>query len=117
MTIGNNQFMPARPPTHRPSKVPHTPPAPRHSASKRGYGRDWQALRLSHLAQHPLCVPCLDRNVTREATEVDHTTPHKGDRTLLMDPNNLTSMCKACHSRKTVAEDGGFGRVVGGTPA
>jgi 5-methylcytosine-specific restriction protein A len=58
-------------------------------------------------------VPCSAAGVTTEASEVDHTTPHRGDHALLMDPDNLTSMCKACHSRKTVAEDGGFGRPVG----
>lgn len=100
--------MPQRPKVHRPAR-PDQSVAPRLSAHARGYGRDWQALRLSHLAQHPLCVPCSAAGLTTEATEVDHATPHRGDRDLLMDPGNLTSMCKPCHSKKTVREDGGFG--------
>ena len=36
--------------------------------------------------------------------------PHKGDRSLLYDERNLQALCHECHSRKTVTEDGGFGR-------
>lgn len=107
--------MPVRPLAYRPPAAKPARTEKRESACKRGYGRDWQRLRLSHLADHPLCVPCGENGLTVEATEVDHRTPHKGDRALLMDPDNLTSMCKACHSRKTATEDGGFGRAVGGT--
>lgn len=83
---------------------------PRQSAHRRGYDRAWQHLRLSHLAKHPLCVACATQGLTVEATEVDHVTPHCGDRHLLYDPKNLQSLCKPCHSAKTVREDGGFGR-------
>ena len=43
------------------------------------------------------------------ATDVDHIVPHRGDARLLYDENNLQSLCKSCHSRKTATEDGGFG--------
>ena len=43
------------------------------------------------------------------ATVVDHRTPHNGDEALLYDWDNLQSMTKACHDRKTAARDGGFG--------
>ena len=102
--------MPLRPPVHRPAGLTPTVRAPRLSPSKRGYGRDWAALRLSHLARHPLCVHCLPAGLTVEATEVDHITPHAGDRKKLFDPKNLQSLCKPCHSRKTVTTDGGLGR-------
>ncbi len=88
--------------------------APRLSASKRGYGRDWQALRLTHLAEHPLCVTCLPLGEIVEATEVDHITPHEGDQKKLFDKRNLQSLCKPCHSRKTVTTDGGLGRARAG---
>lgn len=104
--------MPSRPPTHRPLGANVRPAAPpRASASARGYGRPWQALRLSHLALHPLCRTCSDAGRIVEATEVDHAIPHGGDRRLLMDRSNLVSLCKPCHSRKTVAEDGGLGNA------
>lgn len=82
----------------------------RPSASERGYDRDWQALRAAHLRDHPLCEPhgrqgrvCADRLV------VDHKIPHRGDRRLLLDPDNLETMCKPLHDAKTAREDGGFG--------
>jgi 5-methylcytosine-specific restriction enzyme A len=46
------------------------------------------------------------------ATVADHITPHKGDPVLFWDPDNLQSLCAACHGRKTATEDGGFGRPV-----
>lgn len=100
--------MPSRPPTHRPAGLQPGVSARRPSASARGYGRAWQALRLSHLSRHPLCGPCADRGLVVEAAEVDHVTPHRGDRRLLMDPANLMGMCKPCHSRKTATRDGGL---------
>jgi 5-methylcytosine-specific restriction endonuclease McrA len=38
--------------------------------------------------------------------EVDHVNGDAWD----MSPENLAATCKACHSRKTVAQDGGLGR-------
>lgn len=102
--------MPSKPPTHRPAGLSHVVRAPRLSPSKRGYGRAWEALRAAHLAKHPLCVHCLPLDLTVEATEVDHITPHGGDRRKLFDRKNLQSLCKPCHSRKTVTIDGGLGR-------
>lgn len=95
--------------------TPRPKPDGRLSACKRGYGRDWQALRLSHLADNPLCVACEAKGITTEATEVDHITPHKGDHELRMDPTNLQALCSSCHGRKTATQDGGFGRAVGVT--
>jgi 5-methylcytosine-specific restriction protein A len=107
--------VPRRPTTRRPGSV--RPADDRPSASARGYDRRWRQLRTSHLADHPLCVPCSERQLVVQATEVDHRTPHRGDRSLLMDPGNLVSMCKPCHSAKTVREDGGLGRApTGGGP-
>jgi len=40
------------------------------------------------------------------ATVVDHIEPHKGDEELFYDINNLQSLCKSCHDRKTAKEDG-----------
>lgn len=104
--------MPTRPTAYRPASTARPKPGRRPSACARGYDRRWQKLRLSHLAEHPLCVPCLSAGRTTEATEVDHRIPHKGDHSLLFDADNLTSMCKACHGRKTATEDGGFGHPV-----
>ena len=40
------------------------------------------------------------------AIEVDHIQPHKGDSELFYDAANLASLCKICHSRKTMNENG-----------
>lgn len=41
---------------------------------------------------------------------VDHKVPHHGDDQLKYDESNLQAMHASCHSKKTVACDGGFGR-------
>lgn len=42
------------------------------------------------------------------ATEVDHVTAIEAGGS--NDTENLRSLCKPCHSRKTVATDGGLGQ-------
>ena len=74
----------------------------RPSACKRGYGRKWQRLRKMKLARRPMCECC-----GSPANEVDHIVALSRGGTNAMD--NLQSLCRSCHSRKTVAEDGGFG--------
>lgn len=48
------------------------------------------------------------------ATDLDHIQPHKGDAALFWDPENWQALCASCHSRKTAAEDGGFGNAGSG---
>ena len=52
-------------------------------------------------------------NVLRPAPSevVDHRIPHKGDRVLFYDADNLQALCKPLHDSKTAREDGGFGRA------
>lgn len=71
----------------------------------------WSRLRGRQLRAQPLCAECRKQGKMTIATEVDHIIPHKGDKTLFFDANNLQSMCKSCHSQKTAREDGGWGRV------
>jgi 5-methylcytosine-specific restriction protein A len=80
-------------------------PADRPSPSRRGYGRNWQRVRLAVLSEEPLCRDCKAAGRIVEATEVDHVD---GDVSNL-DRANLVPKCKPCHSRKTVAQDGGLG--------
>ena len=79
------------------------------TSADRGYDYRWRKLRNRFIAQHPHCAECLKRGVITMATDVDHIIPHRGDARLLYDENNLQSLCKSCHSRKTATEDGGFG--------
>jgi 5-methylcytosine-specific restriction protein A len=97
-----------------------TGPAPLTSASwtddrrgtrqERGYGSDWDKLRLrildrdQHLCQ---CQHCKASGILRPATHVDHTICKAVWRILngslrgADDPSNLKSMHKRCHERKT----------------
>lgn len=84
------------------------------NSSERGYGYRWQKLRNRFIAQHPYCEECMKQGKITLATDVDHIVPHRGDPALLYDETNLQSLCKACHSRKTAREDGGFGNPTDG---
>jgi len=77
---------------------------------QRGYGYRWRKVRALYLKSNPLCVRCLDAGRTTAATVVDHIRAHQGDEALMWDDTNYQSLCKRCHDRKTVIEDGGFGR-------
>jgi 5-methylcytosine-specific restriction protein A len=76
----------------------------RGSSASRGYGARWRKLRAWHLLHNPVCRQC-----GQPASEVHHIVAiAKGGEVL--DPNNLASLCKSCHSRLTAQSDGGFGR-------
>lgn len=82
----------------------------RGSAAERGYDHKWRQARKIFLNQHPLCAECGRDGKLGEATEVDHIIPHRGDKYLFWDRMNWQGLCKSHQSRKTVKEDGGFGR-------
>lgn len=115
------------PPAPKPVKLsPYRAPDLRPSAHRRGYTSTWQRARLGFLSANPLCVHCRADGQLVEATVVDHRIPHKGSHDLFWDRSNWQPLCATCHGRKTVAEDGGFGRpvksqteitVVAGAPA
>lgn len=79
----------------------------RGTAAERGYDSDWRAVRAAHLAAHPWCFTGTCR---QRAVEVDHVVSVRVAPHRRLDPTNLRSHCKSCHSKKTVREDGGFGR-------
>jgi hypothetical protein len=77
-------------------------PAPRHhqrgSAALALYRtREWQDLRRDQLEKQPLCEECLKTGRTTPATIAHHEKPHRNDRELFFDPDNLASSCKPCH--------------------
>jgi 5-methylcytosine-specific restriction protein A len=69
----------------------------RPTARQRGYDSRWQKLRLHHLKHFPLCKSC-----GRAGQEVDHILPLRKGGT--HHPSNLQTLCKSCHSRKTMKE-------------
>jgi len=85
----------------------------RGSAHQRGYGAKWRKTAAGWLREHPLCCLCEQAGRVEAATDVDHIVPHRGDMGLFWDPTNWQSLCHRCHSRKTAAEDGGFGNRPG----
>ena len=69
----------------------------------------WRKLREYWLSRNPLCAECKRNGEIVKADVVDHINPHKGDWEAFIDNENLQSLCKQCHDRKTAKEDGGFG--------
>ena len=90
------------------------------SASKAGYGRDWQRFRDWFASVvPPVCGAKLNGNdtefscgksfVSREM-HLDHLIPFDSiDDPLRLDADNVVWRCRSCHSRKTATNDGGFG--------
>jgi len=60
------------------------------------------------LTGQPLCQDCGARDRVTAATEVHHVVAIKAGGTHSRD--NLRSLCKPCHSKRT-AREGGFGRI------
>lgn len=58
----------------------------------------WRKVAKNHLANSPLCIPCLRAHRDTPATIVHHKKEHKGDPALFWDPDNFESVCASCHS-------------------
>ncbi len=70
----------------------------------------WRKLRDSYLKLHPLCENCLKEGKVVPAEDVHHKRSpfQKGEInwTLLMEPENLQSLCKECHGKEHAKEQG-----------
>ncbi len=64
----------------------------------------WERLRGDQLLREPWCAECAKRGERVRATVADHIVPHRGDMKCFTDPDNLQSLCKRCHDRKTWLE-------------
>ena len=72
------------------------------------YGtKAWRYARLEKLSASPVCEWC-----GSVADQVDHVKPVSAGGAPF-DQGNLQSLCQSCHSRKTTAEDRGFGNKRG----
>lgn len=58
----------------------------------------WQSVRRQYREEHPLCEACLRDGIITAATLVHHKIEiaDGGDP---FDPENLESLCQACHNR------------------
>ncbi len=68
----------------------------RGTAYDRGYDRQWEKVRMMHLRRNPLCADC-----GRAAEEVHHAVRLRCDKGKRLTMDNLTSLCKSCHSKRT----------------
>ena len=70
----------------------------------------WRKLRNSYLKLHPLCENCLKEGKVVPAEDVHHKRSpfQKGEInwTLLMEVENLQSLCKECHGKEHAKEQG-----------
>ena len=82
----------------------HTPTHVRDPRIKRLYNsKRWATIRARQLAKFPLCSSCEKDGDVVLATEVDHIYPHGGDP-IRFYAGPFQSLCKQCHSRKTMIE-------------
>lgn len=100
--------MPTRPQQHRPRPTTAGVHSPRRRTAARGYGKAWQRVSARVRRDRPVCEDC----GVAWSECVDHVVPLARGGTHAA--GNLRALCWACHSRKTVACDGGFGRPGGG---
>ncbi len=63
----------------------------------------WRNLRRQKLRQMPLCEICYAEGRIEKAVMVDHKIEIK-DGGAALDIENLTSICHACHNKKTARE-------------
>lgn len=89
-------------PKHKPQRAARRASAEYH---------DWYSLpiwvddlRPGQLLREPWCRECAKRGIRTRATVVDHVDPHQGDWAKFIDRDNLQSLCKRCHDRKTAKE-------------
>jgi 5-methylcytosine-specific restriction protein A len=75
-------------------------------AQRKYHGANWKRLRKAVIADEPLCRDCLRRGLLNPTTDVDHIDGDWSNDSR----ENLQGLCHQCHSRKTVLEQGGFGR-------
>ena len=69
--------------------------------------KEFRRLRKVVLARNPHCVYCLKIQKITPATDVDHIVALRNGGS--NDLNNLQSLCRKCHSRKTMLEVGYHG--------
>lgn len=92
---------------HSPTRFKKQHTKQRGTAAQRGYGHRWRVYRLTFLSANPLCAHCQ----RKAAVHVDHIKAVKGkDDPAFWESDNHQGLCHSCHSVKTAAEDGSWGR-------
>ena len=69
----------------------------------------WRNLRLAHIKNEPLCQRCLAKGIVKPADHVHHkVSPFRNgeiDWGLLLDQDNLESICAECHGEEHGREE------------
>ena len=88
----------------------------RGTRQQRGYGLAWQRIRLEVLVRDLYECQICHKPVGMASGDahVDHIVAKAKGGT--DDLDNLRTLCPACHSARTVRDDGGFGRQPKATP-
>jgi 5-methylcytosine-specific restriction protein A len=81
----------------------------RGTSSQRGYGGQWRKIRARFLKEHPWCEDCLAQGRITRASEIDHKIRLRDSGTNRWE--NLSAVCRACHSCRTAKYDGGYGNL------
>lgn len=68
--------------------------------------RRWKKLRAAFRDENPLCRLCAAAGRVEGARDVDHRIPVDVRPDLAYEWDNLQALCRACHTRKTAAEQG-----------
>lgn len=76
----------------------------RGSAHARGYDAKWAAFAQWWKRLHPLCAWCQERGVVMQGNQVDHIVPLVDAPQRKYDHDNVQTLCRVDHTRKTVAE-------------
>ncbi|MCL2555429.1 MAG: HNH endonuclease [Firmicutes bacterium] len=74
-----------------------------HEASRHYNTGRWQRLRKLQLAREPMCRHCKERGQLVRASHADHII-EIADGGSVYDLDNLQSLCRSCHSTKTLKE-------------
>ena len=92
------------------SQVPRKETDMRKLRQKAYQNTEWRKLREVYMHEHPLCSDCLGKGKVTPATSVHHIkSPFRGGEVnynLLLDYNNLMSLCTECHGIRHAAEQG-----------
>ncbi len=70
---------------------------------------EWRRIRAQVLAEQPLCSECMKHDRIAAAVDVDHVDGDSHNQSR----ENLTGLCRACHSTKTAREQNGSATVFG----
>ncbi|WP_255301004.1 HNH endonuclease, partial [Bacillus thuringiensis] len=68
--------------------------------------KPWSVMReFVYHRDYGLCVQCRRKGIIKIGDVVDHAIPLLVDWLRRLDPNNLQTLCHACHNKKTKEEE------------